>query len=264
MRLITWNINSIRLRMGLLEQVTRFYQPDVVALQETKVDDENFPLKNVQDLGYAYCSFRGEKSYNGVAILSKIPFLEHEKHNFVEKNDSRHISVHFENGVQLHNFYVPAGGDIPDYHTNEKFAHKLDFIREMKDYLHAILQKNHRVIICGDFNIAPMEHDVWSHKQLAQVVSHTAIEIDLLNQLKESCCFIDTARMFADEKEKIYSWWSYRNKDWKKSNRGRRLDHIWVSDSLKDTLKDIEHKSEMRDWEKPSDHVAVIGNFDIS
>lgn len=257
MRIATWNINSVRLRQGLVLDLINESAPDIICLQETKTPDEHFPSAPFIEAGYKHIHFTGMKSYNGVAILSKHPFDDTQIHHRVGKEDCRHISVTCK-GFDLHNIYIPAGGDEPNREINEKFGHKLDFVDEMRDFFKENYTKNDRAIVVGDFNIAPQEHDVWSHKQLLKVVSHTPIEIEKLAEMQESLGWIDTARHFIPNEEKSYSWWSYRNRDWKKSNRGRRLDHIWVTPQFKSQLKGYDVLSHMRDWEKPSDHAALI------
>jgi exodeoxyribonuclease-3 len=114
------------------------------------------------------------------------------------------------------------------------------------------------MILLGDLNIAPLEHDVWSHKQLLKEVSHTPIEVEKLGKLQQSLDWCDTHREFVDKSEKLYSWWSYRNRDWRKSNRGRRLDHIWVTPNLQEQVNKAWIMKDARDWHLPSDHVPVI------
>lgn len=237
--------------------------PDVLCLQETKAMDSVFPQENFKELGYNHLYFSGIKSYNGVAILSKFPLEESQTHHHCGKKDARHVSARVKGPFELdlHCLYVPAGGDIPDRAQNEKFGHKLDFVDELRDQLSTTTQERSRILV-GDFNIAPFEHDVWSHKQLKDVVSHTGIEIEKLTQFLEGGDYIDTARHFIPESEKSYSWWSYRARDWAASNRGRRLDHIWVSADLKDKLISYESLSEARGWQpKPSDHVPIMTTF---
>ena len=255
LNIASWNINSIRLRLDLLSNVIKKYNFDVIALQETKTQDQYFPVQEIKKLGYPYIAFRGEKSYNGVTIISKTPFKQDFFLNMNQKGDTRHIAVEFLNDLTLHNFYIPAGGDIPDPKINPKFAHKLAFVDEMKDYFSKNKPKN--TVILGDFNIAPLAHDVWSHKQLANVVSHTEIEIEKLNKLKNGSSWLDSHRYFVPAQEKLYSWWSYRAKDWQKSDRGRRLDHIWLSPDLKDNLKSASIYKETRGLTRPSDHAVI-------
>lgn len=256
--LATWNINSIRIREGLLSRFVNAHKPDVLCLQETKVDDPLFPHGLVRGLGFKHVVFAGEKSYNGVAILSKVPLKEIARFDMIGNGQKRHIAAELENGIQIHNFYVPAGGDIPDPAQNPKFDEKLRFVEAMKDWSQQSVKKNHKIIIVGDFNIAPLEHDVWSHKQLLDVVSHTPIEVEKLTRLQENLEWVDVGRHFVPATEKLYSWWSYRNQDWKKSDRGRRLDHIWVTGPLQKGLSKSRILRDMRDWEQPSDHVPII------
>ena len=261
MRIATWNINSVRLRIHHVLRFIKEQNIDVMCLQETKTENEFFPIDEFINIGMNYNEVRGEKSYNGVAILSKVPIKETTFEYWCGLKDTRHISVFLENNIKIHNFYVPAGGDVPDVKTNKKFDHKINFIKEMFQYFNKINLK--KTILVGDLNIAPYENDVWSHKQLLDVVSHTPIETEQLSKLIDDSNWIDVGRKFIPMHEKLYSWWSYRNKDWKKSNRGRRLDHIWVSKDLDAMLKSFLSCKEIRDWEKPSDHVPLILELSI-
>lgn len=256
MRIVTWNINSVRLRLDLLKKLTEQIQPDVIALQETKSADEFFPLDSLKQFGYEHIVFAGEKSYNGVAILSKFPIANSFSCKFFNE-DKRHIAAVIQNR-EIHNFYVPAGGDEPDVTINAKFAHKLEYLKMMQQWFSQNRSQTDEIILVGDLNVAPHEHDVWSSKQLANVVSHTQVERQMLMDLQNSFGFIDTARYFTTIDQKLYSWWSYRNRDWEKSDRGRRLDHIWVSSPLQATLKAAYSLKEARGWDKPSDHVPFI------
>jgi exodeoxyribonuclease-3 len=234
---------------------------DFLCLQETKTEDQFFPLNDFLKIGMKYLYFRGEKSYNGVAILSKIKFQEKEHINWCNKGDSRHISIKLGKEIELHNFYVPAGGDDPDTSSNPKFAHKIDFLNEMKTYFSN--DKKTKKILVGDLNIAPLENDVWSHKQLLNVVSHTPIETETLLDIIDSGEWVDVMRAITPLNEKLYSWWSYRNRNWEISNRGRRLDHVWVSKKLFPQVKSGVIYNETRSWERPSDHVPIVIEIDI-
>jgi exodeoxyribonuclease-3 len=257
-KLATWNINSVRLRINLVTRFLREHQPDAVALQETKVINELFPRKAFEKLGYVHHAIHGQKGYHGVAVLSRVPFRETVAREFCANSDCRHIQVTFENGVELHDFYVPAGADIPDPVANPKFAHKLAFLREMAAFFATRGNRSDPLVLVGDLNVAPLENDVWSHKQLLDVVSHTPVETGLLADVKASFDWTDVTRSFVPEAEKIYSWWSYRAIDWAASDRGRRLDHIWVSPALKGALKSQIIVRKTRGWEKASDHVPVV------
>lgn len=257
MKICSWNINSVRLRAPIVRRVMDDMNPDILCLQETKCPNDLFPYKDFEDSGYTHIHANGMKAYNGLAIFSKHPFEHEEIFHRVGKKDCRHSVVHVGD-THIHNLYIPAGGDIPDIEENEKFKHKLDFVAELNQYLSDTYTTEDKVVILGDFNIAPYEHDVWSSKQLKKVVSHTDIERTMLESLRASLEFIDSARHFTPMDEKSYSWWSYRNKDWEKSNRGRRLDHIWVTPVLENALKSYEVYKETRSWIKPSDHAPIM------
>ena len=260
MKLVTWNINSVRLRAPMVVKLMEEESPDIICLQETKTPDEFFPHETFESQGYKHIHISGMKSYNGVCILSKHPFKQTDIHSRVGKDDCRHICSTIKD-FDVHNLYIPAGGDEPDRKVNEKFGHKLDFITEMTEFFAKHYTTNDTVIAVGDFNIAPREHDVWSSKQLQKVVSHTPIELEYLAKLYASLDWQDAIRHFVPDEEKCYSWWSYRNKDYKKSNRGRRLDHIWVTQPLVKKLKSYKILNHFRDLEKPSDHVPVLIEF---
>ena len=261
MRVLTWNINSLRLRLPLLEQVVKACAPDIICLQETKVEDALFPLEAVKTLGFDDVAFRGMKSYNGVMIAANRSFQTHPHLNWVGQDDARHLWVSFDNGVELHNFYVPAGGDEPDPILNPKYQHKLQFLEEMTAWFEGNRTDSHSIILVGDLNIAPLEHDVWSHRQLMNVVSHTQPELERLQTLQNSIKFTDMMRKFVPEHEKLYSWWSYRGRDWQKSDRGRRLDHIWASGNIAKQAKNMQVLKEFRGVERPSDHAPVFVDF---
>jgi len=259
MKIVTWNINSLRLRLPLLQRLIAALDPDVICLQETKVPDILFPDAAPGALGYPYVARRGMKSYNGVAILSRLKMNVEDAPDWCSRGDCRHLQVRIKaraGAIELHDFYVPAGGDVPDRAANPKFAHKLDFVAEATNWFAARGQRE-RTIIVGDLNIAPLENDVWSHKQLLDVVSHTPIEVEHLLAWQRTG-FVDAVRHFVPETEKLYTWWSYRNQDWQVSNRGRRLDHIWVTPDLRPKLKRYEILQDARNWPQTSDHVPVM------
>src|SRR5258708_1919385 len=233
----TWNVNSVRLRINLVAKFLKANAPDVICLQETKCPDEKFPLKRFARLGYVHAALNGQKGYHGVAILSRQPFDSKDARSYCGKSDCRHIAVNFgeraglKDPATLHNFYIPAGGDEPDPDINAKFAHKLAFLDEM---LAApdLRPRAPRTILVGDLNVAPLEHDVWSHRQLLKVVSHTPIEVEKLGRVQRSAQWVDAVRYFVPQDQKLYSWWSYRAQDWQASDRGRRLDHGLVTPPL--------------------------------
>jgi len=253
----TWNINSVRLR---LETVLRFLAesaPDVLCLQEIKTEDAFFPGAAFTQAGYPYQAVKGMKAYNGVAILSRLPLTRTQTLEWCERTDSRHVSAEVA-GIELHNFYVPAGGDIPDPEQNEKFAHKLRFLDEVTDWFGRNRSPDHPMMLVGDLNIAPLEHDVWSHKKLLDVVSHTPIEVARMAAWQNGLQWTDAVRHFVPADQKLYSWWSYRAKDWDLADKGRRLDHVWVTPPLKDRLHSTDIQRPWRGVEKASDHVPVL------
>jgi exodeoxyribonuclease-3 len=256
----TWNINSVRLRFELVRALIARENPDILCLQETKTPDDRFPAAGFRALGYAHQAFIGNKGYNGVAILSRLPFAATEAVSMCDRSDARHIAATFEGPtgpITLHNFYVPAGGDVADPAVNDKFAHKLAFLDHMDRWARETRPTAGAAILVGDLNIAPLEHDVWSHKQLLDVVSHTPVETETLERLRADHGWVDAIRQLRPEPERLYTWWSYRAQDWEASDRGRRLDHVWLSDALAPALRAVSILKEARGWERPSDHVPV-------
>lgn len=272
-KVATWNINSVRLRIDQVIQFLNEQQPDVLGLQEIKCVEDQFPYEAFREIGYDHIEVKGQKGYHGAATVSKLP-MERLPTSFCPLDHARHVSTRVIAGDQdfeFHNFYVPAGGDVADPVENDKFKHKLDFLENMRCYFAERFAKgDDQQILVGDFNIAPHEHDVWGHKQLLKVVSHTPMEVEILETLRKTHDFTDTSRLFAEEDEKLYSWWSYRARDVMKSNRGRRLDHIWVSPALKpcvEVMGKAGHEIHVpcRTWDpKPSDHVPMTQVLDLS
>lgn len=258
--LATWNINSVRLREGLVCKLMAEEAPDVLCLQECKSPVEKIPVEAFKALGYAHMVARGQKGYNGVSILSKIPMVENCAHDFADLNHARHVAATLENGVTVHNFYVPAGGDVPDREVNEKFGQKLDYLTQMRDHFAA--ETPQKAILVGDLNIAPREDDVWSHKQLLKIVSHTPIEVEHLTDVMEAGKWVDVTRQDIPE-GLLYSWWSYRARDWDAADKGRRLDHVWATPDISNAAHGSRVLRAARGWEQPSDHAPVFATFDL-
>ncbi len=256
MRLVTWNVNSIRLRLDSLRRLTADWQPDLLCLQETKVADPLFPREALADMGFVHLAIFGQKGYNGVAIASRLPLDGIHSRSWCGRDDCRHLIATVD-GVQVHCLYVPAGGDVPDPEANDKFAHKLAFLDEVTAWFRTA-DPARPMVLLGDFNVAPLETDVWSHKQMLKVVSHTPVETERLATLQASIGWVDAVRRFIPDKQRLYTWWSYRAADWASSDRGRRLDHIWVSQPLAPRLVSAQVIRETRGWQPPSDHVPVI------
>jgi exodeoxyribonuclease-3 len=254
-KLTTWNINSVRLRLPLLQRLITEQQPDVICLQETKCADEFFPRAELAAAGYQHQAIWGQKSYNGVAILSRSPLTGIETHTRCGKDDCRHISARV-NGVEIHNAYIPAGGYEPDPVINPKFQHKLDFVDELAAWWPQ--RKDGAKILVGDLNIAPLEHDVWDSKKMHNVVSHTPAERTRFAAMQKAGNWHDAVRHFHPPDQKLYTWWTYRQPDWEGVNKGRRLDHIWVTPDLVPQLKSAQVVKPMRGMAQPSDHIPVM------
>jgi exodeoxyribonuclease III len=263
LKITTWNINSVRLRINLVARFIKAMQPDLLCLQETKCPDDAFPLKRFRRFGYEHIVLNGQKGYHGVAVISRLPFDSKSAKHYCGKTDCRHVGAvlgeraGLRDPLAIHNYYVPAGGDEPDPLINPKFAHKLAFLDELRQCPHMLPARDQRSIVVGDLNVAPLECDVWSHKALLKVVSHTPIECEKLVAAQKAGSWIDVARTFVPEPTKLYTWWSYRSPDWVAADKGRRLDHIWVSPALGDRVSAISVSKDARGWARPSDHVPV-------
>jgi len=259
-KIASWNINSVRFRIAIVEQFLREEAPDILCLQETKVIDGDFPEAPFHELGYTHVIKHGQRMHHGVAIVSRVPLVEDDRLDWQANQEARHVGVRLPNGVRLENVYVPAGGDVPDREVNPKFGQKLDFVQRMTEWSESL---DVPTILTGDFNIAPLESDVWSHKQLLDVVSHTPIEVEALGRLQAAHGWVDLGRKFIPAPARCFTWWSYRAKDWAASDRGRRLDHMWASPEVAD--KATAHKvcEPCRSWLKPSDHVPIVTEFDF-
>jgi exodeoxyribonuclease-3 len=270
LRITTWNINSVRLRLPLILRFLQQVQPDVLCLQEIKCVDDSFPAKALAAAGYTHQYVHGMKGYNGVAILARKPFSDQQVYHRCGREDRRHISVRLQSGVELHNVYLPAGGYEPDPVANPKFQHKLDYIDDLAAW-GAELKRDTRLLV-GDLNVAPLERDVYDHKKMLRVVSHTPVEVEKFAAMQAAHDWVDVGRHFVPADQKLYSWWSYHGKDeWDAKDYGRRLDHIWATPDLTGALQAIDHLREVRGWTHtddstneeaptivgPSDHVPV-------
>jgi exodeoxyribonuclease-3 len=264
LKIASWNINSVRARIGIVEQFLRDEKPDVLCLQETKAADDVFPADAFRKLGYVHQRLHGQRMHHGVAILSKVPFRDASdacwRYDWQDNGEARHVGVWLEAGFRLENVYVPAGGDVPDPAVNPKFAQKLAFVERMTEWSRCL---NEPTVMVGDFNIAPLECDVWSHKQLLDVVSHTPVEVAALGRLQAAHDWVDLGRHFHPAPARLHTWWSYRSPDWTVNDRGRRLDHMWASPSIaKKATRHVVHEA-CRNWLKPSDHVPLVTEFEI-
>ena len=258
LKIASWNINSVRARIDIVERFLREQSPDILCLQETKVVNDIFPAQMFRQLGYTHQILHGQPMHHGVAIISRVPVHEDDRLDWQANGEARHVGVRLDNGLRLENVYVPAGGDIPDRTLNPKFGQKLDFLERMIDWSAKLTAPT---LLVGDFNIAPLESDVWGHKQLLNGVSHTPLEVETLGRLQAAHDWVDLGRHFVPAPGRLYTWWSYRARDWAESDRGRRLDHMWASPAI--AAKAVAHQvcEPCRSWMKPSDHVPLITEF---
>ena len=267
LRIVTWNINSVRIRLHLIEAMIARLSPDVICLQEIKCEDGQFPVEAIAGLGYAHQIIAGQRGYHGVATLSRHPIERLGSEDLHGTGEARHVAVALPIGakrerIEIHNFYVPAGGDIPDPDQNRRFREKLAYLDALEAWGGRLKGRQRRVLV-GDLNVAPLEHDVWSHKQMLKVVSHTPVEVERFEKARVAGRWDDVMRRFVPETEKLYSWWSYRAADWQASNRGRRLDHLWVSPAMAGDVASMTVLNAARGWQRPSDHVPVAVDLDV-
>jgi len=260
LKIASWNINSVRARSALVERLIVDEQPDILCLQETKVLDDIFPTDMFDRYGYRHRHLNGQRMHHGVAILSRVPLADPGRHDWQDNGEARHVGTRLECGIRLENVYVPAGGDTPDRNLNPKFGQKLDFIERMTRWSEGLREPT---VIVGDFNVAPLECDVWSHKALINVVSHTPIEVEALGRLREAHDWIDIGRRFVPAPERCFTWWSYRSPDWTRNDRGRRLDHMWATADVAPLATRHHVYEPCRNWNRPSDHVPLLTEFAI-
>ncbi len=258
LRIASWNINSVRARADIVARFLEEAAPDILCLQETKVEDGLFPRELFEGRGYDHVILNGQRMHHGVAIVSRVPVTEEMRHDWQANGEARHLGVRLANGVRVENVYVPAGGDIPDREVNPKFGQKLDFLGRMIDWSAALTGPS---IVTGDFNVAPLAADVWSSKALQNVVSHTPVERETLGRLQAAAQWVDLGRHFIKNPERLYTWWSYRAKDWTVGDRGRRLDHMWATPDVAEKAVAHHVYEACRSWDKPSDHVPIVTEF---
>ena len=258
MKIVSWNINSVRFRIELVTRFLREVQPDVLCLQETKVIDQDFPRAAFKAAGYGHVILHGQRMHHGVAVIARVPVVADDRLDWQANREARHVGVRLPSGVRLENVYVPAGGDLPDRTVNPKFGQKLDFLERMTAWSAAL---DGPTILVGDLNIAPLPADVWSHKALLNTVSHTPIEVAALDALRASGDWVDLGRRFHPAPARLHTWWSYRSADWTKNDRGRRLDHMWATPDVAATATAHTVFEDCRSWLKPSDHVPIMTEF---
>jgi len=252
----TWNVNSIRLRLDPMLEWLASTGTDVLCLQETKVVDENFPVAEITAAGYNV-EFFGQKSYNGVAIISK-PQIDNVQKGFIDDDDEqpKRLIAGTVSGVRIVDTYIPNGTAL----GTEKFTFKLDWLTRLRKMFDDDCSPGDDVLLCGDFNVAPSELDVWSVPAWEGKLHFSKPERAAIHHVKQ-WGFQDLFRkMNGDVRE--FSWWDYRAGAWQK-DQGLRIDHIWVSSSLADKCTRCWIDRGPRSGEKPSDHTPVAAEFTI-
>lgn len=257
MKIATWNINGINSRLDQVLTWCETNQPDALCLQETKCVDAKFPHQRLHAAGFPFVEFLGEKSYNGVAIISKYPITYVQKNFPGDTADApRRLIAGTIRGVRIVNVYVPHGTQF----GSDKFTFKLDWIKHLRKYFDKDHRLDENVLLCGDLNVAPHELDVWKVSLWKDKMHFTKPEREAIQDLKK-WGFVDVFRQI-NEDAREYSWWDYFHHSFEK-DRGLRIDHIWTSPALAELCTDCWIDKEPRAWEHPSDHAPVIAEFMI-
>lgn len=256
MLLATWNVNSINARLSHIQEFLSNYEPDILCMQETKVVDEKFPRDAFTDQGYEI-EIYGEKSYNGVAIASKQAMTSIVK-GFREEiaAGSRRLIAATIGDVKVLNVYIPNGQAV----GSEKYHYKLEWLCALKKHIEENYSVDDHLLICGDFNIAPEDIDVYSAEQWDGKIMASPEEREHLQHIKE-WGFVDVFRQHQNEPG-LFTWWDYQAGAFRR-NMGFRIDHIWTTESLAEKCSAVMIAKEMRKLEKPSDHAPVLAEFDI-
>ncbi len=254
MKITTWNVNSLAARLSHVLDWTAANPVDVLCLQELKLTEDKFPLEVLRCAGYEHCAVFGQKTYNGVAIMSRHPLRDVVKNitGFADEH-SRVIAATLDGPqgeLRLVNGYF-VNGQAPG---TAKFDYKMSWLRGLRDYMREQVDLHSRLVLLGDFNIAPEDRDSYDPEGLRETILHTTEERAHFRKLVElGLC--DSFRLF-DQPDKSFTWWDYRMLGYQK-NRGLRIDHILVSEALKPEVKACTIDRTPRKWDKPSDHAPV-------
>lgn len=253
MRIASWNLNSLKVRLPHLSSWLETTVPDLVGLQETKLTDENFPADALLQAGY-HCAFSGQKTYNGVAILSRQPVTEVLTDMPGFDDPQRRVIAATAGGVRFINLYVPNGKEV----GSDKYRYKLDWLDALHAFLAAELANYPELVVVGDFNIAPDDRDVHDPEEWRDKVLCSEPERAALARLY-ALGLADTFRLFSDQAG-TYSWWDYRAAAFRR-DRGLRIDLVLASAAMAERCTGTTVDVEPRRWERPSDHAPVVAQF---
>ena len=265
MLIATWNVNSVRTRISQITDWIRNVNPDILCLQETKVMNDSFPLKPFEELGYEV-TIHGQKSYNGVAIISKYKIENiikgftignEEEENYSRFNEQKRLISADINGLKIINVYVPNGSSL----DSEKFDYKINWLNYLSSFLKEQVNEDDLVCLVGDFNIAPSSIDIHAPEKYEGGIMASKIEREALNNVIKGR-FIDAFRIF-EKNTGHWSWWDYRNNAYE-LNKGWRIDHIYISSNLTSKLKSCVIERGQRENLQPSDHAPVLVNLEIN
>jgi exodeoxyribonuclease-3 len=258
LKITTWNVNSLTARLQHVLDWLAAHPVDVLCLQELKMTDDKFPLEAIREAGYPHCAVFGQKTYNGVAVLSRTGVRDIAKNIAgFEDEHSRVVAVSIDSPVgevRVMNGYF-VNGQAPG---TDKFAYKMRWMDGLAAYVRDELQRHPRLVLLGDFNITPEDRDSYDPAGLRDTIHHTSEEREHFRRLL-AMGLVDSFRLF-EQPEKSYSWWDYRMLGYQK-NRGLRIDHVLVSEALKPAVTACTIDRTPRKWKQPSDHAPVTLEF---
>ena len=255
MKIATWNINSMNVRLPHVLEWLQNHEPDVLVLQEIKQLTEKFPVEALQEIGY-HSIASGQKTYNGVAVVSRMPVAEPVTDLPGFDDPQRRVLAISIDGVRVVNLYVPNGSEV----GSDKYAYKLDWLASLRDFLEAELEQHEKLVVLGDFNIAPADADVYDPEKWGDAILCSPKERDALGKLL-NLGLTDVFRKF-EHPEGTFSWWDYRAAGFRR-NAGLRIDLILTSDAMTQRCTASYVDKEPRAWERPSDHAPVVAEFDL-
>ena len=254
MKIATWNVNSMKVRLPHVVEWLQNHEPDVLVLQEIKQLTENFPTEALQEIGY-HSIASGQKTYNGVAVISKSP-ATNPVTDFPDLDDpQRRILASTVDGIRIVDLYIPNGSEV----GSEKYEYKLNWLQSLRNFLEAEMQGHENVVVLGDFNIAPADADVYDPEKWGDAILCSPLEREALGKLFD-LGLTDVFRKF-EHPEGTFRWWDYRAAGFRR-NAGLRIDLILTSDSMTERCKASYVDKEPRAWERPSDHAPVVAEFD--